>query len=134
MIYTGNNITLPPGRWMVTIIQLIRTNGTLALGDGMFVRGALSDQSLAIGDPGIPSNDLMRPRFMSFMVTGNNGGTEINDVKMGNIYINNTSGQNKTYRYIVGNTVRVGNPDAATTITGFGSTWSENAIYAVSVN
>ncbi|MFP3631630.1 hypothetical protein SB776_34015, partial [Burkholderia sp. SIMBA_045] len=105
MKYTGNYITLPPGKWVVNITQLIRINGPLALGNGMFVRSTFSDENLAIGATGTQSSDVIRPTMMSFMVTGNagnGGGTTINDVKTGSIYINNTSAGNKTYRYIVG--------------------------------
>lgn len=137
MRYTGNSITLPPGRWIVNITQLIRINGPLASGNGMFVRSTFSDENLAVGASGTQSPDVIRPTLMSFMVTGNNGnggGTTVNDVKTGSVYINNTSGGNKTYRYIVGGTSVAGTPASTTTIIGFGGNWSENAIYATAVN
>lgn len=135
--YTGNYIILPPGKWIVNITQLIRIKGSLAPGDGMFVRGTFSDENLAIGAPGTQSADVIRPIYMSFMVIGNNGnvgGTTINDVKTGSVYINSTSGANKTYRYIVGTTSLAGNPSSTTTIEGFGYNWAENSIYATSIN
>lgn len=134
--YTGRYITLPPGRWAVTVTQLAQTVGTLDTDDWMFVRSTFTDQNVAVGAVATRSADVNGgPSLMSFRVQG--PGTSTNpqqfDVFQGAVFINNTSGGNKTYRYIVGATVTGGSPNSATTIQRFGGTWSESSIYATAI-
>lgn len=132
--YTGSSITLPPGRWMVTISLLIFPSGNFTVNDWMFVRSTFSEANLTTsGQTGVQSPDVIRPTLMSFQVTGPYTGGQKYNVATGTIQINNTSGAAKTYRYVVGNTQASGTVTGAK-LTGVGGSWSENAIYAVAVN
>lgn len=134
--YTGRYITLPPGRWAVTITQLAQTVGTLDGDDWMFVRSTFTDQNVAVGAVATRSGDVNGgPSLMSFRVQGPGASTNPQqfDVYQGAVFINNTSGANKTYRYIAGATVTGGGPNAATTIQRFGGTWAESSIYATAI-
>ena len=134
--YTGRYITLPPGRWAVTVTQLAQTLGALDTDDWMFVRSTFTDQNVAVGAIATRSGDVNGgPSLMSFRVQGPGSGGALQqfDVYQGAIFINNTSGGNKTYRYIAGNTVVGGGPNSATVIKNFGGTWSETSIYATAI-
>lgn len=138
MKYTGRFITLPPGKWIVTITQLAQTSGALNNDDWMFVRSTFSEQSLAVGAVGVQSSNVNGgPSLMSFRVQGPGtaGAAQQFDVFQGSIFINNNTAANKTYRYIVGNTVKGGgSTPAATVIKNFGGSWSESSIYATAIN
>lgn len=134
MSYTGSSITLPPGKWMLTISLLLIPSGTLGANDWMFVRSTFSEQNLTtIGDVGVQSPDVIRPTLMSFQVVGPYTGGQKYNVATGTIQINNTSGTTKTYRYIVGATQASGTV-AGAQLSGVGGSWSENAIYAIATN
>lgn len=132
--YTGSSITLPPGKWMVTISLLIYPSGNFTINDWMFIRSTFSEANLTtIGQSGTQSSDVIRPTLMSFQLIGPfNGGQKYN-VATGTVQIDNTSGTTKTYRYIVGNTQASGTVSGAGLLK-VGGSWSENAIYAVAVN
>ncbi len=132
--YTGSSITLPPGKWMVTISLLIIPRGTITVNDWMFVRSTFSETNLTtIGQTGIQSPDVIRPTLMSFQMEGPFSGGQKYNVATGTIQINNTSGTTKNYKYIVGNT-QASSTVAGAGLAAVGGTWSENAIYAVAVN
>ncbi|MCJ7933289.1 MAG: hypothetical protein MUW56_06530 [Chryseobacterium sp.] len=133
--YTGTNISLPPGKWMVTISQLIRLNGTLTADQKMFVRSTLSEDNVGIGAVATQSPDVSsRPTLMSFIARGPNTGLTLSDVAVGVIYVNNSSGNTKTYRYVAGSTVVYGPAASTSQLEGFGGGWSENSIFATAVN
>ncbi|PKF74494.1 hypothetical protein [Chryseobacterium sp. PMSZPI] len=133
--YTGSTITLPPGKWMVTISLLVYPGGNLTVDDWIFVRSTFSDANLTtIGQTGVQSNDVVRPTLMSFQLAGPyKGGQNKYNVATGSVQINNTSGADKTYRYVVGATEVSGTVTGAK-ISQVGGSWSENAIYAIAVN
>ncbi|MCS3529904.1 hypothetical protein [Chryseobacterium sp. JUb7] len=134
--YTGRYITLPPGRWAVTITQLAQISGALDNDDWMFVRSTFSEENLAINAVGTRSGDVTGgPTLMSFKVQGPATATNPQQfsVFQGTIFINNTSGGNKTYRYIAGSTVTGGSPNSATIIRQYGGGWSESSIYATAI-
>ncbi|WP_336965135.1 hypothetical protein [Chryseobacterium contaminans] len=132
--YTGSFITLPPGKWMVTISLLIYPRGTFTINDWMFVRSTFSEANLTtIGQTGTQSPDVIRPTLMSFQLEGPFNGGQKYSVATGTVQINNASGTTKTYRYIVGNTQASGTVVGAG-LTKVGGLWSENAIYAVAIN
>jgi hypothetical protein len=102
----------------------------------MFVRSTFTDQNVAVGAVATRSADVNGgPSLMSFRVQGPGVATNSQqfDVYQGAVFINNTSGGNKTYRYIVGATVTGGGPNSATIIQNFGGTWSESSIYATAI-
>ncbi|MBB6331772.1 hypothetical protein HNP24_002722 [Chryseobacterium sediminis] len=133
--YTGRYVTLPPGKWAVTVTQLAQTVGSLDNDDWMFVRSSFGEGNVAVGAALTRSNDLKGPSLMSFRVQGpaSTGHPQQFDVFQGTIIIENTSAADKTYRYIAGATVTGGSPNGATTISGFGGTWSESSIFATAI-
>lgn len=135
--YTGASITLPPGKWLVTISQLIYPQGAnLTVNDWMFVRSTFSDQNLTtVGQVGVQSADVNdMPTLMSFQVSGPYTQGQLRlDVKTGSVYINNASAGNKTYRYIAGGTAIGGNV-AGAYLKGLGGGWAENSIVATAIN
>lgn len=139
--YTGTYIDLAPGKWLVTIIQLVAPIGTsLTVNDWMWLRSSFSDdENLVIGGNGIISTDITSgpgPRLMSALIQGPTsmvGANSRYSMTTGNIYLNNTSGTTKRYKYIVGNTLVAGTT-TGTTINSYGGGWSENLIYAVPTN
>lgn len=139
--YTGTYIDLAPGKWLVTIIQLVAPIGTnLTANDWMWLRSSFSDDaSLVIGDNGTISTDITSgpgPRLMSALIQGPTsmvGANSRYSMTTGNIYLNNTSGTTKRYKYIVGSSL-VSGTTTGTTINAYGGNWSENLIYAVPTN
>lgn len=139
--YTGTYIDLAPGKWLVTIIQLIAPIGTaLTANDWMWLRSSFSDDvSLGVGGNGTISTDISSgpgPRLMSALIQGPTsmvGANSRYSMTTGYIYLNNTSGSTKRYKYIVGNTLVAGTT-TGTTINSYGGGWSENLIYAVPTN
>jgi hypothetical protein len=135
--YTGRYIVLPPGKWAVTITQLAYTTGTLTGADWMFVRSTFTDSNVPVGGIAARSADTDTgggPVFMSFRVTGpTDGNPQQFDVFQGTIFINNTSGGDKTYKYIAGNTAVGGGSNLNAAISKFGGLWGESSIYATAV-
>lgn len=139
--YTGATITLPPGKWLVTITQFVYitgfdsggTNVLLSPDDWMITRTTFSDQTnvTTIGQAASPSADISQPSTMTFTAHGPQRG----DAKTGVVYINNTSNSSKTYKYIAGGTEAygplVGNGGF---LNNFAGNWAENSITAVSIN
>ncbi|WP_315053144.1 hypothetical protein [Chryseobacterium indoltheticum] len=139
--YTGATITLPPGKWLVTITQFVYitgfdsggTNVLLSPDDWMITRTTFSDQTnvSSIGQAASPSADISQPSTMTFTAHGPQRG----DAKTGVVYINNTSNAPKTYKYIAGGTEAygplVGNGGF---LNNFAGNWAENSITAVSIN
>ncbi|WP_284460538.1 hypothetical protein [Chryseobacterium sp.] len=134
--YTGQYITLPPGKWAVTITQLAQTVGSLDNDDWMFVRSSFGEGNVAVGAALTRSSDLKGPSLMSFRVQGpaSTGHPQQFDVFQGTIIIENTDIKEKTYRYIAGATVTGGSPNSSTVISRFGDlTWSESSIFATAI-
>ncbi|MDH6254128.1 hypothetical protein M2347_003855 [Chryseobacterium sp. H1D6B] len=139
-VYTGSYIDLGPGKWLVSITQIVAPIGTnLAAADWMWLRSTFSDETgIAVGDLGVRSNDVnSMPRFMSTQIQGPtsmSAGNSRYTMTTGNVYIENTSGTTKRYKYIVGNAVVAGTATSATSINAYGGNWSENLIYATPTN
>lgn len=133
--YAGRSITLPPGKWAVTVTQLIRVSGALDGDDWMYVRSSFGEGNPAIGGILGISGDVKSPSLMSFKVQGPAvaGHAQQFDVAQGTIFIDNLTTAAKTYRYIAGNTVTGGGPNAATVIKNFAGTWAETSIYATAI-
>ena len=139
--YTGATITLPPGKWLVTITQYVYitgfdsggTNILLSPDDWMITRTTFSDQTnvTTIGQAASPSSDISQPSTMTFTVHGPHRG----DAKTGVIYINNTSSAPKTYKYIAGGTEATGPlVGHGGYLNNFAGNWAENSITAVAIN
>lgn len=139
--FTGATITLPPGKWLVTITQYAYITGydsggtdiLLSPDDWMITRTTFSDQTnvTTIGQTASPSADVSQPSTMTFTVHGPHRG----DAKTGVVYINNTSNAPKIYKYIAGGTEAVGPlVGYGGYLNNFAGNWSENSITAVSIN
>lgn len=137
--YTGASITLPPGKWLVTITQFTYITGNdsgstsilISPDDWMLVRSTFSDQTnvTTVGQVASPSADITQPSSMTFTVSG----PHREDSKTGVIFINNTSGGNKTYKYIAGNTEVTGTISGGF-LNNFAGNWAENSITAIAIN
>jgi hypothetical protein len=128
IIDTQVHSLLYPGKWMVTISLLIYPRGSFTIDDWMFVRSTFfrskpdnhwSDKYSVTGCHKTYLNEFSVGRTF-------NGGQKYS-VATGTVQINNTSGTNKTYSYIVGNTQASGTV-AGAGLTRVGGSWSENAI------
>lgn len=136
-IYTGSYIALPPGKWLVTVQQLVNPSGALLTGDQwMWLRTSFSDDpSLVVGGTATPSLDLTSdgPRLVSGLIQGPTSAITRFSIIQGSLVINNSSGAVKTYRYIAGDNT-ISGVQAGTSFDRFGGDWSENIIYAVPTN
>lgn len=136
--YTGSYIDLPPGKWLVTVQQLILPAGAVLASDQwMWLRTSFSDDpNVTIGGLATFSTDLTEsPTLVSGLVQGptTSGLTRFSMIQ-GSLVINNSSGGIKRYKYIAGNNSVGGTQTSATNFQSFGGDWSENIIYAVPTN
>ncbi|MGI9580862.1 hypothetical protein ACR1PO_06575 [Chryseobacterium sp. RRHN12] len=136
--YTGSYIDLPPGKWLVTVQQLIIPAGAALISDQwMWLRTSFSDQpSIVPGDVADISGDISQaPVLVSGLIQGPTAPTLTRfSIIQGSLVINNASGAVKRYKYIAGNNVIGGVQTTATYFQGFGGNFSENIIYAVPTN
>ena len=110
---TGTSITLPPGMWEVQVSVLMGIVGmstsianALTANDFAWVRGTFSDSPIAVGTTSeIRTADFIGPGFISGDVRGPVGHLSHTafGIKSGSMILNNTSGANKTYYFVVGN-------------------------------
>lgn len=123
--YTGAYITLPNGKWSVSVSMLAQTSSS---GDYWLRTGfSASSSSILIGADAVSGG----PTLISGFVHGGGYYTMIN----GTVIINNTSGGNKTYYYCTGATgVWNGGSTSASFIDLGRSTLGENSIVAYPMN
>lgn len=123
-LYTGTSITLPPGKFSVTVTMLMSAGANSPANSYFWLRSTFSD------GPGIFSSS---PDIIgSPLASGSLVGPSLYAVLYGSIIINNTSGANKTYYYLAGN---VSYSNTTQTLSNFGgSAWAENNIVAFQVN
>ena len=114
--YTGASITLPPGKWSVSVTML----GLISAAGNHWVQTYFSTSStVGTGAPGVAGG----PTIISGLVVGN-----ANNMITGTAIINNTSGANKTYYYCTAST-------SSQTLTNLGrNTYGENSIVAYPMN
>lgn len=136
--YTGSYIDLPPGKWLVTVQQLIIPTGPMLTSDQwMWIRTSFSDQAgIVPGDVAAISADIFEaPVLVSGLIQGPTSPSLTRfSIIQGSLIVNNSSGAVKRYKYIAGNNVIGGAPAASTFFQGFGGNYSENIIYAVPTN
>ncbi len=121
-LYTGTSITLPPGKYSVSVSMLM-SGGTAPSNSSFWVRTTFGDASNST----VPSPDIIGSNLASGGLIGPATYAMLN----GSIIINNTSGSNKTYYYLAGNTVATGTTQ---TLGGFGgSGWGEDNIVAIKI-
>lgn len=115
--YTGAYITLPPGKWSVSVsmLGLISASGNFWVQTGF----SASSSSIGLGADGVSGG----PTIISGLVVGN-----ANNMITGTVIINNASGANKTYYYCTAST-------ASQTLTNLGrNVYGENSIVAYPMN
>lgn len=137
-VYTGSYIDLPPGKWLVTVQQLIIPAGAVLTADQwMWLRTSFSDDpNVVVGGIATFSADLTEaPTLVSGLIQGpTTSGLTRFSLMQGSLVINNASGAVKRYKYIAGINVIGGTQTAGTYFQGFGGNWGENIIYAVPTN
>lgn len=104
-LYTGSYIDLPPGKWLVSAMQLVAATGVLEANDWMWLKSSFSDQTnLVVGDVATISSDLtIQPTLISGLIQGPASGTKIRySMMQGTVFIDNKSGSIKRYKYIAG--------------------------------
>ena len=120
---TGTTITLPPGKYAVFVSMLMSTGAATPSNSSFWVRSTFGDLSTStsaspdIVGSNLASGGLVGPAQFSLVV--------------GTIIINNTTGANKTYYYLVGNALATNNTSS---LANFGGTANaENNIVAFQV-
>lgn len=123
--YTGAYITLPNGKWSVSVSMLAQTSSS---GDYWLRTGfSASSSSIAIGADAVSGG----PTLISGFVHGGGYYTMIN----GTVIINNTSGGNKTYYYCTGATGVWNSGSTSASFIDLGkNTLGENSIVAYPMN
>jgi hypothetical protein len=126
--YTTVNITLPPGRWVVFANLLI--NGTaLPSGGGIFVRTYLAESATVA----TASGDVVAGT--GGLISGNYSFSNTFSFVSGQVFINNTSGANKTYFLWANASRNTSAPSSGSGIGALGSSfWAENQLFAVPMN
>lgn len=131
---TGSNITLPPGKWLVTVNMLAVNNqqAVLDTDDYIWFRSTFSDSQLMLNK----SLDIVGTADkVSGMLQGSvSGGALKYNIANGQLVINNQSLNLKTYWLIVGDSEVIGNPSPSVYLDRLGgSNWGENIISAVPI-
>jgi hypothetical protein len=115
--WTGASITLPPGKWSVSVSML----GLILAGGNFWVQTGFSasTSNIVLGADAV----LGGPSLISGLVIGN-----ANNMINGTVIINNTSGTSKTYYYCTAAT-------SGQTLVNLGrNTYGENTIIAYPMN
>lgn len=126
--YTGSFITLPPGKWVVFIFELISpsnagTNGWdgTGLDRALWIRTSLSNSNVTFS----PSPQIIGSQLVSGSVVA----PSFYGMTSGSIYINNNTGTNQTY-YLWAHIDRTG----GTTCNAHNfaaNAWGENQFFAI---
>lgn len=97
--YTGNSISLPPGKWLISAdILLIKDTGPTAVNETWWVRSTFMDTpNPAVGT--LHSTDITST---SYFISGLLPGSSQFAMIKGNVVITNSSTTNKTYYYVAG--------------------------------
>lgn len=124
-LQTGSSIILPPGRYLVTVNVLMSSGAYTPTSSNFWLRTSFSD------NPGVNpaiTTDLVGGRLISASLSGG----AIYQPLYGSVIIDNTSGADKTYYYIAGNTTT---RFTTQTLMAFaGNPWDERSIIAIPLN
>lgn len=134
-LYTGCFITLPPGKYSVSVTMLMQpsavnpTTGGSPANSSFWLRSTFADintlSGVAPNQTGTPTPDIEGGTLASAGLVG----PALYQMLIGTIIINNTSAGNKTYYYCAGNATAY---NTTQSIGGFGgSAWNENRIVAI---
>ena len=123
-IYTGSRITLPPGKYMVTVQSLMTVGGTLYSNAHIWLRTTFSDSPTTFS----PSNDISTANGGNLISGLLPQGARFNMLS-GSVIINNTGTSPKTYYYIAGRISKsIGGVAHAIDMFGGHSEWSMIAV------
>lgn len=123
-IYTGSRITLPPGKYMVTVQSLMTVGGTLYSNAHIWLRTTFSDSPTTFS----PSNDISTATGGNLISGLLPQGARFNMLS-GSVIINNTGTSPKTYYYIAGRISKsIGGVAHAIDMFGGHSEWSMIAV------
>lgn len=129
-LQTGTSITLPPGTWAVNISMLMVQDPVAITprDTSVWLRTSFSDSPTS---PVTISSDFVG----SFHASGNYGGSLTYGLLTGLLILENTSGADKTYYYVAGNTEAYGYSSTPSyTIDKFGGdVYRENNIIAYKI-
>lgn len=131
---TGSSITLPPGKWLVTVnlLAVNNQNAVLDADDYIWFRSTFSDSQLTASK----SPDIMGTADkVSGMLQGPVPANALKyNIANGQVVINNQSQTAKTYWLIVGTAEVIGSPNPSVYLDRLGgSNWGENIISAVPI-
>lgn len=125
---TPISITVAPGKWQITGSLVLRPSASIGANGVLKCRMSVADTSSST----IPSSDIIADTTTgNGFFEGSYYSPSTHEIMKGNIYINNSSGGNKTY-YFIANIERIN----ATSInfSNFGSsTEPENQIFAIPI-
>jgi hypothetical protein len=125
--YTTANITLPPGRWVV-MANLLINGGTMPSGGGVWIRTYLAESATI----NTGTTDIVTGT--GGLMSGSFAFSQVFSICSGQVFVNNSSGANKTYylwclverNATVPNTFFIGNIGS--------SFWAENQLFAIPMN
>lgn len=122
--YIKGRIDLPPGKWIVKMSQLISASFRGDSTAGAVAETYFTDSSTL----STPTSDYI-PNSATVM-SGTCKGPNIYGMLIGNVLLNNISGNTKSY-YLWGTLSPVGTGSSHTVLNFAASWWGENRIYAV---
>lgn len=123
-LQTFSSISLPPGRYLVTVTMLLSVFPSLTPNDSSFwLRTAFSDSNLAN-----PARTL--DTVGNYYISGNIPGSSRFSILTGSVIINNTTAANKTYYYIAGEALTNNTTQSLLNFSG----WGEDSIVAYRLN
>ncbi len=125
--YTTANITVPPGRWVV-MANLLINGGVLPSGGGVWIRTYLAESAtINTATPDIVPGT-------GGLMSGSFAFSQVFSICSGQVFVNNTSGANKTY-YLWCRVERNASVPNTFSVGSMGSSfWSENQLFAIPMN
>lgn len=132
-LYTGCFITLPPGKYSVSVTMLMQpetphaTTGGTPLNSSLWLRSTFADvlSGTFPNQTGVPSSHIEGGTLASAGLVG----PAQYQMLIGTIIINNSTAGNRTYYYCAGNITSYNTTQSVGTFGGSG--WSENRIVAI---
>lgn len=131
-------ITLPPGKYYVSLAQLLAYNGTvpLAVDDYIWIRFSLSDSptsnnfSTDLPQGGSDSGKIVSGYMQGPAIVGSEKYSTVSGV----MYITNNSGADKTYYLLAGNATVQGTQSVNKVLGYVGGSYRENTLTAMKIN
>jgi hypothetical protein len=122
-VRTGSYIVLPPGIYAVSVTMLMSSNQQAPVNSAFWLRSTFGDENSG----SYPSGDIKGPYLISGCLVGPSTYATLN----GTLIIQNPTLRDKTYYYMAGEVVVVGNNQTLSTFGG--GSWNEECIVAFKV-